>query len=461
MKFGGTSVKNAELINNVVGIVKTKSEKTVVVVSAIAGVTDCLETILDKIRMKRASEAYFLADSIHDKHYSVIELLGLGPEAMKEIDYHYEQLRKLIYALGILGEVSEKSISHTLSFGEKMSACLVFYALKKEIPETAFIKPEGLIITDSNYSDISVLFQETENAIRSKCEQAFEMNDVIITSGFVGSTIDGQIITLGRGGSDFSASIIASALNADRLEIWTDVDGILTSDPRIIKNVKRVRELSYNEASELAYFGAKVLHPKTILPAVDKNIPVYVLNTYNPISSGTMIVRESANIHDLKSIAYRKDVTVINIHSSRMLGAYGFLSKVFNVFSKFQTSVDLITTSEVNISLTTENDDMLDDILKELKDFSNVEIFQNKAIISAVGEGIRYTAGIGARFFGALKGVNVSMVSMGASEVNLSIIIDNIDLDTAVEKLHEEFFAGPVNEDVFEELTSGKVNRYE
>jgi len=270
-----------------------------------------------------------------------------------------------------------------------------------------------------------------------------ERGTVPVTQGFIGSTRDGVTSTLGRGGSDYSAALIGALINAEVIEIWTDVDGILTADPKLIPQTRLLETVTFQEASELAYFGAKVLHPSTILPAVERSIPVHVYNTKRPESPGTSIVsRESGKGQpgQIKSIAYKRGITVINVYSTRMLLAHGFLKSIFEVFDKFQTSVDLVSTSEVNVSLTIDDTRYLPAIVNELKKFSTVTVENGKAIICLVGEQMRYTPGLAARVFGAVRDLNVNMISQGASEINLSFIVNEPDVLTVVQKLHHEFF---------------------
>ena len=450
MKFGGTSVKDADAMLRVQKIASTK-DKAILVCSAMSGITDLLTDITYKLKNGHTSPAYSIVEEIHRRHIKTAKALHCGDYVIQRIDSLCGNLKQIIYSLDIIGEISPKSMDLILSFGEKLSSHILYGLISKK-KKAHYIEPEDLIITDNNFNEANVLFDITAHMVSQKCKTALRDYDIIITGGFLGMTVEGQVTTLGRGGSDYSASIIASAMNAEKLEIWTDVCGIMTADPNIIEDARVIKELSYTEASELAFFGAKVLHPRTILPAVENNIPVYVLNTFAPERKGTLILPQSDDIKDLKAIAFRKDVTVINIHSLRMLGTYGFLKKVFDVFDRHMTAVDLVTTSEVNISLTIDNKEKAEEIIQELKEFAEVEAFGNKAIISAVGEGIRNTAGIGARFFGALKGINVSMVSLGASEVNLSVIVDSEELIPAIRKLHNEFFAAKPDTEIFEEL---------
>lgn len=451
MKFGGTSVKDADAIIRLSDIIRSHNDRKFIVVSAQAGITDKIVNIIGSLKNSKIEDAYDLIEQTRKQHIITAQNLNLKKSVISKIEQKIEELRNIIFALSILGEVSPKSQDKLLSFGEDLSVLIIYEYLLKKSENVKFIDSRLLIKTDDEYTSANIDFKATEEAVKNQLSINSEF-DVYLTQGFVASNKYGDTTTLGRGGSDYSASVIASVLNADELRIYTDVDGILTSDPRYIKNVKLIKRLSYDEASELAYFGAKVLHPKTIMPAVDKNIPVIVLNTFNPNKSGTTIIKSKSGINIIKAIAFRKNVTVINIISNRMLGAYGFLSKVFEVFNKYHTSVDIVTTSEVSISLTIDDTKNLKSIVDELEKIAKISVRKNMAIVSAIGEGIRNTAGIAARFFGILRGINITMVSIGASEVNLSIVLAEKDLLNAVQLLHNEFLNDVKQYDIFANL---------
>jgi aspartate kinase len=453
LKFGGTSVQNAEAIRNVVSIVESRQGKRLVVISALAGVTNRLVDIIKSLNNENLSEALKISDDLLERHINTASDLKLKSNVHDYIKSKMSELKNLLNALDVLGEISPKSKDMILSYGELLSSVLVFEAFQRIVRKVNFVDIRSILKTDSNYNEANVNIRETKKNAENILNPMFEDNDIIITQGFIASNLQGFTTTLGRGGSDYSASILASVLKAEKLEIWTDVDGILTSDPRIVKDTLLIRELSYTEASELAFFGAKVLHPKTIYPAIKDEIPVWVLNTFNPYKSGTKILSKAVNKKMIKAIAFRKGIIVINISSNRMLGAYGFLSTVFDIFRKYETSVDLVTTSEVSISLTIDDSRNLDLIVKDLKKFSSIEIQKKQAIISAIGEGIRNTSGIASRFFNVLKGINITMVSLGASEVNLSIVLSEKDLENALTLLHKEFFANIKSDNVFQKLS--------
>src|SRR5262245_6439237 len=268
--------------------------------------------------------------------------------------------------------------------------------------------------------------------------------------GYIGSTLSGITTTLGRGGSDYSAAIAGAALNADEIQIWTDVDGMMTADPRIVSRAWKVSEISFDEASELAYFGAKVLHPMTVLPAVDKNIPVYILNSRKPNGTGTRITREATPCKNIiKSIACKRGITIVTVSSSRMLMAHGFLRALFEIFDRHRTSVDMVATSEVSVSLTLDNVSSLNPIVEDLKRLGDVEVSSKTALICLVGNNLNYTPGVARRAFGSLSDINVLMVSHGASNINFSFIVDEKDATTAVRRLHSDFFSD-VDPEVFE-----------
>src|SRR5207248_2018133 len=275
-------------------------------------------------------------------------------------------------------------------------------------------------------------------------------DSVVVMGGFIGSTPEGVTTTLGRGGSDFTASIVGAGIDAEEIQIWTDVDGMLTADPTILPGGHRVKTISFAEAAELAYFGAKVLHPATVMPAIEKNIPVLILNSRRPEVGGTRITSQEVHCRNVvKSIACKRKITLVNVHSTRMLMAHGFLHRIFEIFDRMETPVDMVSTSEVSVSLTIDNARNLDAICGELRQFAAAEIERDQAIVCLVGENIRYTPGVAARVFDSLGDVNVRMISQGASLLNLSIVVAEADLVRAVERLHGAFFA-ELDPNVFE-----------
>ncbi len=296
--------------------------------------------------------------------------------------------------------------------------------------------------TNDDFTRAAVRFDIANEKLREGFSTALQDGAVPVTQGFIGSTADGATTTIGRGGSDYSASIIGAALDADEIQIWTDVDGIMTTDPRIVPEAAKVRIISFAEASELAYFGARVLHPSTLLPAMAKEIPVMVCNSRRPEVEGTAIVRIAPpSSAPIKAIAFKRGITIVNVASDRMLMAHGFLSRLFEVFNRHDTSVDMVATSEVSVSMTLDDTRNLDAVITDLQAFGEVAVERDQALICLVGEQLKYTPGIASRIFSSISEINVSMISHGASAINCSFIVSNDDVENAVKALHLEFFS--------------------
>jgi len=435
MKFGGTSVGNADRIINVANIVKFNiKRKPIVVVSAVTKITDELIRLGKECAERKGDK---ILGSIRDVHYGILEQLGIGKSLLKN---DLEELSNLANKTKSNEAIDGQILDHFQSFGEIMSSKIVAEQLNKiRINAKAFNSWDLGFVTNSEFGNAEPLeasCQKLKSSIKS-------LNVIPVITGFIGKTEKGEITTLGRGGSDYTAAIIGAAIDADEIQIWTDVDGIMSTDPKIVKGAKTIEEVSFAEASELAYFGAKVLHPKTILPAMRKNIPVKVLNSFNPKSKGTAIVKKAEKSKmAVKAIAYKKNITLFNIESTRMLGAYGFLARLFEVFAKHKKSVDVVSTSEVSVSLTLENGGSIACILAELKEIADTKVYMNKSIICVVGEGMKSKLNIPVRTFSALakSNVHIDMISMGASEINITFIVDSRDAEKALKVLHKEYF---------------------
>ncbi len=449
MKFGGTSVQDAAAMERVVTIVKSKmAYHPIVVVSAMAQITNTLIQCAQLAREGKEAEALRLVQGVLAmRHHETIDQL-IKDNSSKDllhgkVEKYLDEIKTLIRGLTILGELTPRSLDAIASYGEQLSSMIISAAMQEHSLKTELVDSRRFMITDENYTKAAPLIDVATTRMKGILLPLLDREIVPVTQGFVGSTLNGITTTLGRDGSDYSAAIIGSLLDSEVIEIWTDVDGILTADPKLVPQAHVLGTVTFEEASELAYFGAKILHPSTILPAVEKKIPVHVYNTKRPTSGGTRIVSNQVNKGQpgsVNSIAYKKGITVINVYSARMLLAHGFLKSIFEVFDDFETSVDLVSTSEVNVSLTIDDQRHLQAIVNELKRFSTVTVEHNKAIICLVGEQMRYTPGISARAFGAIREMNIVMISQGASEVNLSFIIDEADVQVAVQRLHREFF---------------------
>jgi aspartate kinase len=428
MKFGGSSLESAAAIARVRAIVEREAHRQpVVVVSAMGKTTNRLLAMAEEAVLGSRDRALGLCAELKAYHEA-----EAGPHPA--IDSHFAELAELLRGLSILGELTPRSVDAISSFGERLSSILVARALGADHADS-----RQYIVTDTRHTHAGPLYEPTFTRLRGLPHHA-----ITVMGGFIGATEQGVTSTLGRGGSDFSASIIGAGLNAEEIQIWTDVDGMLTADPRVLPGGYRVKTISFAEAAELAYFGAKVLHPSTVVPAVAKNIPVLILNSRRPEVEGTRIVKESVSCRNvLKSIACKPGVTVVNIQSSRMLGAHGFLRRIFEVFDRFATPVDVVATSEVSVSLTIDNAKRLDEIVPALSDFAEVETESNQAIVCVVGDNIRSTPGVAGRVFRTLNGINIRMISQGASKLNLTFVVHESDLRAAVSALHGEFFADP------------------
>ncbi|HTM48170.1 MAG TPA: lysine-sensitive aspartokinase 3 [Bryobacteraceae bacterium] len=453
MKFGGTSVESAAAIGRVASIVKARAElKPVVVVSAMGKTTNKLLAIAaSAIAGKRDEYIAQIHDlrAYHSREARQVVPLADRAELDRTLDDHFQELTELVKGLAVLGELTPRSIDAISSYGERLSSYIVTLAFRHFGMETAHIDARRVIVTDKRHTQAAPLFAETYARLH-KTIPPIAATQVVVMGGFIGSAEDGVTTTLGRGGSDYTASIVGAGIGAKEIQIWTDVDGMLTADPTIFKGGHRVKTISFAEAAELAYFGAKVLHPATVAPAIEKNIPVLILNSRRPEVEGTRIVSEAVRCGNVvKSIACKRKITLVNIHSTRMLMAHGFLRRIFEIFDRNETAVDMVATSEVSVSLTIDNTGGLDAICRELREFSDVSIEDHQAIVCLVGENIRYTPGVAARVFGALNGTNIRMISQGASLLNLSLVVAEADLAGAVGALHREFFTR-LDENVFE-----------
>jgi aspartate kinase len=453
MKFGGTSVESAAAIERVASIVQARRDrKPVVVVSAMGRTTNKLlaiaQSAIDGTREEYLRQIHDLRD-FHSREARLVVPLAERSELDRTLDEHFQELTELVKGLAVLGELTPRSIDAISSYGERLSSLIVTLAFRHFGMSAAHVDSRRVVVTDKRHTQAAPLFGETYRRL-SGTIPALAETQVVVMGGFIGSTEDGVTTTLGRGGSDFTASIVGAGIDAEEIQIWTDVDGMLTADPTILGDGHRVKTISFAEAAELAYFGAKVLHPATVMPAIEKNIPVLILNSRRPEVSGTRITSDEVHCSNVvKSIACKRKITVVNVHSTRMLMAHGFLHRIFEVFDRMETPVDMVSTSEVSVSLTIDNPRHLDAICAELRQFSEIDIEKDQAIVCLVGENIRYTPGVAARVFESLGDVNVRMISQGASLLNLSIVIREADLVKAVERLHGAFFA-ELDPNVFE-----------
>jgi aspartate kinase len=453
MKFGGSSVESAEAIERVAGIVRARVDRhPIVVVSAMGKTTNKLLAIAQSaIKGKRDEFIRQLHDlrDFHSREARQVVPLAHRAELDRTLDDHFQEMTELVKGIAVLGELTPRSIDAISSYGERLSSYIVALAFEYYGVPSVHVDSRRVIVTDHRHTQAAPLYTETYQRLADTLP-TLARDKVVVMGGFIASTDEGVTTTLGRGGSDFTASIVGAGVNAEEIQIWTDVDGMLTADPTILPGGHRVKTISFAEAAELAYFGAKVLHPSTVIPAIERNIPVLILNSRRPDVPGTRIVSGTVHCSNVvKSIACKRKITLVNIHSTRMLMAHGFLRRIFEIFDRHETPVDMVATSEVSVSLTIDHIGQMETICQELSEFSEVDMELDQAIVCLVGENIRDTPGVAVRVFSAIKDVNIRMISQGASLLNLSVVLAEKDLRHAVESLHTEFFS-QLDPEVFE-----------
>ena len=433
MKFGGTSVADAAAFENVALIVSAeRAAFPVVVVSAMSGVTDAL------LAATPAS-----VGPIFSRYVAAAEQLLEGPESERFAEFVRRAEAQAGEFLRASDITNRKSLQDAVvSFGEILSSALMAAVLNQRGVEAQQVDARRCIITDDEYTSAAPLLRETFTRTEDELRPLLENGVVPVLGGFIGATLQGATTTLGRGGSDYTAALIGAALKVDEIQIWTDVTGVLTADPRVVPEAQTIDRLSYSEAAELAYFGAKVLHPKTIQPAIENSIPVRICNSRRPEERGTLVgPTGETSSRTIKAIAHKTGVTIVQITSARMLGAYGFLRALFEIFERYRTVVDVVTTSEVSVSLSLDEAGALPSIVEELQELGTVGIEKGRAIICVVGEGLRGTPGIAGRVFSTISDINVSLISQGASSINFTFVIEEERVKEAVTRLHEEFFS--------------------
>jgi aspartate kinase len=441
-KFGGTSVQDAEAMTRVAEIIGARrKQQPVVVASAMGKTTNHLLEAAQTAAKGKRQEALDQLTKIKDRHLKEAQKLGVAVTEADIFQAYFKEMRDLVKGLAALGELTPRITDAIASYGERLSTAILTLVLEKHGIPAQLMDARECIITDDNFMRAAPLFDLTDPAIVEHLRPVLKAGKVPVFQGFIGRSRSGITTTIGRGGSDYSAAIVGAALEVDDIQIWTDVDGIMTTDPRMVKEARRIKVISFDEAAELAYFGAKVLHPATIIPAVRKKIPVHVLNSYKPDQEGTLITDEAPPCDNpVKAIAYKSGITVVNVASTRMLMAYGFLRKIFEIFDHYEVPVDVVSTSEVSVSLTVDETSKLWDIVTELKKIGEVNVEGSKAIVCCVGDNLQNIPGVPHLVFSALQDVKVQMISQGASAINISFVIDQDQLPDAVRELHDAFF---------------------
>ncbi len=462
MKFGGTSVQDDVAIDRTASIVRGRVERGVqpiVVVSAMAKVTDQLLAAAAAAARGDRKGALFVTSRLRNRHLEAVGRLVTSAacsEVHSTVDAEFNSLDEILRGLAAVGELTPRISDMVVSYGERISSRIVTAAFADRGLNAVHIDARQCIITDAHHGRAIPQDDLIEQRLREHVLPHAQEGRVCVMGGFIGSTIEGVTTTLGRGGSDFTAALVGGGLESESIEIWTDVNGIMTADPRVCPDALRVKSISFEEAAELAYFGAKVLHPATILPAVKKNIPVLVLNSHNPGNEGTRITAVAPHCRSpFKSIAVKKKLTIIDVVASRMLMSHGYLKSVFEIFDKHKCAVDMVSTSEVSVSLTVDSNEKLPEIAADLSQIADVKYEGKKALVCLVGEDIRGHNGIAGRVFSTVKHVNLRMISQGASEINMSFMIEEDDVEEALRSLHKEFFSDP-DPEIFDTTEAAK-----
>jgi len=444
VKFGGTSVGDAEAIERTAAIVKGRLDRQpAVVVSALGGATNALLAIGEQSAKGHLIGALRGVETLRDRHFQQCEkLLGTSDEAAEvaaEMSATFDELASLAEALSVLGHATPRSFDAIAAFGEQLSSHLVAAFFKLRGIPAEHIDARDVFVTDDNYMSAEPQTEQIAEASRNLVLPLVQKGTVPVMGGFIGKTASGITTTLGRGGSDYSASLLGAALHADAIEIWTDVDGMLTADPRVVKGSQLIEQIRFDEASELASFGAKVLHPNTIAPAVRLGIPVFIYNSRNPKGKGTRITFDAPR-RAVSAIAGKGGITLVKVGAAKMLFAKGFLRKVFDIFERNGVSVDVVATSEVSVSVTVDDPSGLDSLVVELATLGDVSVERDRAIVAVVGAAISEDGAAMGRAIGSLDGIKVHMMSLSATGINLTIIVDGEQLNPAMERLHNAFF---------------------
>ena len=444
-KFGGTSVGDAEAITRAATIVAGRRDRQpVVVVSALGGATNELLRVAEQAAKGQLIGALRGVEGLRERHLTQTErLLGGFPEAVEvgtELSAMFDELAALAEALTTLGDLTPRSLDTIASLGEQLSSVLVVAAFRRLGLPAEHVDARQVMITDGSHTQAEPQTEAIAEASQRLLMPILRAGRIPVMGGFIGSVQGtGVTTTLGRGGSDYSASLVGAALQADAIEIWTDVDGMLTADPRVVRDARLIERIGFDEASELASFGAKVLHPNTIAPAVMRGIPVWVLNSRRPDGTGTIITFDAPR-RSVTAIAGKTGVTVVKVRSPRMLLAEGFMRSFFDVFARHRTSVDVVSTSEVSVSVTVDDTSRLEALVVDLRALGDVSIERNRGIVAIVGSGLSDGGSAMATALGAIGGLHVHMLSLSASGINLTIVLDGEQVGPLMQRLHAAFF---------------------
>lgn len=432
MKFGGTSVGSSESIMRVRQIVKQHlAEQPVIVVSALGGVTNVL------VDLSTSGQPADVIKQLKDRHLTVVD--KLWPERNQTLVDYISQTIDQTYTDSQLLSLDEAK-DRLLSAGETLSSRIVSEYLLEEFPAQQVLATD-CIKTNDNFGSAEVIDEATKQAICNSLNSIIESRVVPVVTGFIGSTESGQVTTLGRGGSDYTAALLGHYIQAQEIQIWTDVDGVMSADPRIVEQADLIEIMTYEEAAELAAFGAKVLHPKTMRPAVHSGIPLRIANTFNPEAATTLVQSSVERSHEVVAVAAKENVVMVNIYAAEMLLQRGFLSRISALFAQHGISIDIVSATEVSVSITLDNDERLQTVIKELESFSRVTTYSDVGLVSLIGKDIAFSPALIAKVFRELDriGITTQMISVGAEGVNVSLVVGSSQVTTAVRSLHELF----------------------
>lgn len=443
VKFGGTSVGDAAAIERAAGIVTSRTaRRPVVVVSALAGVTNALLAIAEQATRGQLIGAIRGVEALRERHLEQADLLLRGPvgaDVGAELSASFDELASLAEALSVLGHLTPRSLDAIAAMGEQLSSALVVAAFCARGIDAELVDAREVVITDEQFTAAVPQAERIADECRERILPLVRAGRIPVMGGFIGSTSAGVTTTLGRGGSDYTASLVGAALQAEAIEIWTDVDGMLTADPRVVEGARLIDRIRFDEASELSAFGAKVLHPNTIAPAVRLGIPVFVYNSRRPEGTGTMITFEAPR-RPVSAIAGRAGTTLVTVGSPRMVFAHGMLHEVLRAFERHHTSVNVVATSEVSVTLTVDDPRHLDALVVDLRQVGDVAIARNRGILAIVGAGLSDSTASMARALAALDGLHLHMLSLSSTGINLTVVIDGEQVPAAMRKLHAAFF---------------------
>lgn len=449
LKFGGTSVGSPESLRKAIEIVESVSDRSpIVVVSALSGVTNRLVDAAEGAAAGDLDKAREAVRDIRRRHEEIAWELVLQKADFLEsfashLDHHASEISTILEGAGLLREVTPRARDKIVAIGEKLSSVLFAYTMMTKKLKGVVVDSETVVVTNELFGGADPLIQETRKAAAANLIPQVERGNVPVMGGYIGRSVSGATTTLGRGGSDFSAAIIGAAVDAEEIQIWTDVDGMMTTDPRVIEQARVIDLISYGEAAELAYFGAKVLHPKTIAPAVEREIPIRVKNTHNPEAPGTLITSAGKEKGaEPRAVAMKRGISVIDVSSPEMLGVSGMLARIFDVFRKHRVSVDVVSTSEVSVSATFDRPEMIEPLCAELEQFGRVVVQRDQVLIGVVGRALLSNPRSGSRIFDALADVPVTLVSLASGGINLCIVVNGSDADRALRQIHSAIFEG-------------------